>query len=252
MRRDRRRSYLTEFYLWMSFGGALGGMFTALIAPKIFSQIFEYPLLLALSMACRPGALKLPGDKEKKKDELIILWLIAAVGILAIMWLPTLAANYRMPVGEWGTTPLVVIFLAAILIGSVQFPPRQLVAALLIAVALIWLPSGANRGESQRSFFGVYRVHPSADGAYKILIHGTTLHGAQRLFDDDGKPVDDTTPTTYYYPAAPSARPSPSGARCSRRRARRAVTASSVWAPAPARATSARARRGGSSRSIRP
>ncbi len=28
--------YLTEFYLWMSFGGALGGMFTALVAPKLF------------------------------------------------------------------------------------------------------------------------------------------------------------------------------------------------------------------------
>ena len=84
--------YLTEFYLWMSFGGALGGMFTALIAPKIFSQIYEYPLLLALSMACRPGALEAAaGDKEKKKDELIVLWLIAAVGILAIMWLPTMA-----------------------------------------------------------------------------------------------------------------------------------------------------------------
>ena len=57
--------YLTEFYLWMSFGGALGGMFTALIAPKIFSEVYEYPLLLALSMACRPGALSLLGDKEK-------------------------------------------------------------------------------------------------------------------------------------------------------------------------------------------
>ena len=195
--------YLTEFYLWMSFGGALGGMFTALIAPKIFSQIYEYPLLLALSMACRPGALKLLGDKEKKKDELIVLWLIAAVGILAIMWLPTMAMNLRMQVGEWGTTPLVVMFLAAILIACVHFPPRQLVAALLIAVALAWLPSGANRGESQRSFFGVYRVHPSADGVYHILIHGTTLHGAQRFFDDNGQPVDDTTPTTYYYPQSP-------------------------------------------------
>jgi hypothetical protein len=195
--------YLTEFYLWMSLGGALGGMFTALVAPKIFSQIFEYPLLLALSMACRPGALDLPADKDKRKDELIILWLIAAAGILAIMWVPTLATSYRIGVGEWGTTILVVIMLSAILIGSVSEPPRQLVAALLIAVALIWLPSGANRGESQRSFFGVYRVHPSADGAYKILIHGTTLHGAQRVFDDEGKAVDDTVPTTYYYPASP-------------------------------------------------
>ena len=51
--------HLTEFYLWMSFGGALGGMFTALVAPRLFSEIYEYPLLLAASMACRPGALNL-------------------------------------------------------------------------------------------------------------------------------------------------------------------------------------------------
>src|SRR5581483_12016062 len=47
--------YLTEFYLWMSLGGALGGLAAALIAPRIFKEVFEYPLLLALSMACRPG-----------------------------------------------------------------------------------------------------------------------------------------------------------------------------------------------------
>src|SRR5690606_10789537 len=49
--------YLTEFYLWLSFGGVLGGLFAALIAPRLFSEVFEYPLLLALTMACRPGAL---------------------------------------------------------------------------------------------------------------------------------------------------------------------------------------------------
>ena len=53
-------AYLTEFYLWMSFGGALGGMFVALVAPKLFSEIYEYPLLLALSMACRPGTASSP------------------------------------------------------------------------------------------------------------------------------------------------------------------------------------------------
>ena len=49
-------AYLTEFYLWMSFGGALGGMFTALVAPRLFSEVYEYPLLLALSMACQIAA----------------------------------------------------------------------------------------------------------------------------------------------------------------------------------------------------
>jgi hypothetical protein len=145
----------------------------------------------------------LPGDKDKARDELVMLWLIAAVGVLAIIWLPAFAAYLRLPIGEWGATPLVVLALAAVLIASVNFPPRQLMAALLMCLALVWLPSGVNRGESQRSFFGVYRVHPSQDGAYKILIHGTTLHGAQRFLDDNGDPVDDTTPTTYYYPGSP-------------------------------------------------
>ena len=194
--------YLTEFYLWMSLGGALGGMFAALVAPKIFNQIYEYPILLALSMACRPGALNFSRD-NKSKDEIIILWLILAVGVLAIAWLPTLAANLRLPLGEFGTTPLVVMFLGAILLASVHYPPRQLVAAALMCAALIWLPSGVQRGELQRSFFGVYRVQTSADGAFHILIHGTTLHGAQRFRDDDGRPVDDTTPGTYYYPGSP-------------------------------------------------
>src|SRR5207244_5029016 len=33
---------LTEFYLWTSFGGVLGGAFPALIAPHIFTRIYEY------------------------------------------------------------------------------------------------------------------------------------------------------------------------------------------------------------------
>ena len=195
--------HLTEFYLWMSFGGALGGMFTALVAPNIFSQIYEYPLLLALSMAARPGALKLPADKEKRKDELVLLWLIAAAGLLVVWWLPTIAINNGFTMGQWGPTALVVLVLVALMLALVHYPPRQVVASLLVAFAICTLPSSANRGESQRSFFGVYRVHPSEDGYYHVLIHGTTLHGAQLVYNDEGKRADNTTPTTYYYPGSP-------------------------------------------------
>src|SRR5262249_9502828 len=41
-------SQLTEFYLWVALGGALGGIFVATIAPFIFSTVIEYPLLVAL------------------------------------------------------------------------------------------------------------------------------------------------------------------------------------------------------------
>jgi hypothetical protein len=196
--------YLTEFYLWMSVGGALGGLFTALVAPNIFSQIYEYPLLLALSMACRPNALNFAfGSKEKQKDELTVMWLIAAAGVLAIMWLPTLAANNGFTMGQWGTTALVVMVLGALLLVNVHSPQRQFLVAILMCAALVWLPSNVNRGEAQRSFFGVYRVQPSEDAEFRILMHGTTLHGAQRFWNENGDPVDDTTPATYYYPGSP-------------------------------------------------
>ena len=44
---------LTGFYLAIAAGGALGGLFTALIAPRIFSEFTEYPV--ALAVACALG-----------------------------------------------------------------------------------------------------------------------------------------------------------------------------------------------------
>src|SRR5262249_39212048 len=40
---------LTEFYLWMSVGGMLGGVFNALCAPVLFTGVVEYPVALVLA-----------------------------------------------------------------------------------------------------------------------------------------------------------------------------------------------------------
>ena len=40
-----------------------------------------------------------------------------------------------------------------------------------------------------RSFFGVHKVVDSDDGRFRVLLHGTTVHGAQRMRDDDGNPL---------------------------------------------------------------
>ena len=45
----RPRKYLTGFYVALSFGGMVGGLFAGLIAPFTFSWIAEYPILLALA-----------------------------------------------------------------------------------------------------------------------------------------------------------------------------------------------------------
>ncbi len=36
-RKRPETSHLTEFYLWMSFGGMLGGVFNALVSPVVFA-----------------------------------------------------------------------------------------------------------------------------------------------------------------------------------------------------------------------
>ena len=48
--------YLTGFYVALSFGGMVGGLFAGLIAPFTFSWVAEYPILLALAALCRPPA----------------------------------------------------------------------------------------------------------------------------------------------------------------------------------------------------
>ena len=55
--------YLTGFYVALSFGGMVGGLFAGLIAPYAFSWIAEYPILLALAALCRP-----PGGTSGFRD----------------------------------------------------------------------------------------------------------------------------------------------------------------------------------------
>jgi hypothetical protein len=203
--------HLTEFYLWMSAGGVLGGLFAALVAPKLFSEVFEYPLLLALSMACRPGALgfvrrddgRLAGPHSR---ELMIQWLIVAAGALLVFWLPWAAGRFELTFDDWGSAAVLAALFAAGMVVFAAHPPRQLILALMIVLAVTTLPSGVKRGDAQRSYFGVYRVSLSEDGEYNVLTHGTTLHGAQRVRDAEGNAVAETTPGTYYYPQSPMAR----------------------------------------------
>ena len=47
-------SRLTEFYLCLAIGGALGGTFNTIFAPMLFKSYIEYPAVLALSCVARP------------------------------------------------------------------------------------------------------------------------------------------------------------------------------------------------------
>lgn len=194
--------HLTEFYLWMSAGGVLGGLFAALIAPQIFPEVFEYPLLLALSFACRPGALDLRHESVRSLAALLALALCAAA---LIHWGPSLASEYQLDFRGWGSTAGIAAAFALVGLLAWRHPPHMLVAAMALYMAVVILPSGVHRGNAQRSYFGVYRVIQSADGQFNVLQHGTTLHGAQRIRNKRGDLVADIQPVTYYHAYGPMA-----------------------------------------------
>ena len=84
MVRDRPPTqYLTEFYMWMSFGGVLGGIFNALIAPAIFNSLAEYSL--AMVFACMLLPPLVPNEAEEPSNwgryaDLILVSLFVLVG----------------------------------------------------------------------------------------------------------------------------------------------------------------------------
>src|SRR5207248_611367 len=55
---------LTEFYLWLSAGGAVGGIFNTLVAPLLFVNPFEYPLAALSACLLLPDANGASGAAE--------------------------------------------------------------------------------------------------------------------------------------------------------------------------------------------
>jgi spermidine synthase len=194
---------LTEFYLWMSFGGVLGGIFAALVAPQLFNSIFEFPLLLVAGLLCRPGVAAAFSDRAERLDAglttlmmfAVLVALFAAIRLGAIP--PALAV---------GGAAFAVVGLALMTMVSLNKPAHLVGIATPMAIALVALPSPLSKGTAERSFFGVHRVSSTPEGDMRLLLHGTTVHGAERVRDADGKPVTAALPATYYYPGSPMAR----------------------------------------------
>ncbi|GMU06944.1 spermidine synthase [Corallococcus caeni] len=67
-RRRPAPRYLSAFYLWVSVGGVLGGVFVNLVAPALFNTYWEHPLALA---AC--CAVAFAGLMRRPKEETVVV-----------------------------------------------------------------------------------------------------------------------------------------------------------------------------------
>jgi spermidine synthase len=190
---------LTEFYLWMSLGGVLGGIFTGLLAPVIFESLLEYPLLLLLVLAVSSAATSISIDAWKRAGRTIGGFMIPIVGVFAVL----LAIGYANP------ETLAVLFFVMVL-GAAVVLVRYTGAVIPVgAAAVIAVYVGMHAvqdTETSRSFFGVFQVSESEDGRFRSLKHGTTIHGVQRIRNADGSPTSGRPePLSYYHDRAPMA-----------------------------------------------
>jgi len=172
----------------------LGGLFTALIAPLVFDWTWEHPLLILAAAALLPlgawsGLLgRAFAAPQTFRIAVIILLFVVFVGALQTR---TLVASDT----GWGVLAA-VLFVGMIAATSVLTARRWAYvgacAALIAALGALTQAQTSIAGNRSRSYFGIYTVRDSTDGI-RQLIHGTTLHGVQRL-DADGR----TAATTYY------------------------------------------------------
>lgn len=77
---------LTSFYLWLSVGGCLGGVFNALLAPLIFDRVIEYPLVLALAAAWMLRVFIKPNQAQDTRPSLRVKTVLLASAVIVGAW----------------------------------------------------------------------------------------------------------------------------------------------------------------------
>jgi SAM-dependent methyltransferase len=204
--------HLTRFYLLMSLGGVLGGLFNALLAPLIFTSTAEYPLVLVLAAFLIPRLRSADGPTARRTRWLDFL-LPAAVGLLCLEFFGVRyggrfpLANALLPEETSQRIADMVTDLARgtgfstynLTVILCYAPPIMLVYVLVdrplrfgLGVAAVFLvgalpaefdPATVYRG---RSFFGVLTIKGGLDPwgrdgepTSHRLFHGNILHGKQ-------------------------------------------------------------------------
>lgn len=180
-------AHLTTFYVTMSVGGALGGLFNSILAPLLFADLIEGTVTMSIALALVFRAtLNLTWESALRGGSLGIAIGGTLTGIAA--WL---GAETPMLLG------LMALGIALVALSRPGVPVFTMAASLSVALPA-WLASPDDRLFADRSFFGLHQVLEE-DGV-RLYSNGTTLHGAQRLADmNAARPV----PTTYYHPAGP-------------------------------------------------
>lgn len=163
--------HLTEFYFWLSFGGVLGGIFNALVAPMVFNSVAEYPLIVVA--AC----LLLPKREQTQTRSARYLDYLIPAGILVIALLSVLV--FHSFGKAWNVRALLALVVPIVFLARKRPLRFALSLAAIVLVGAIIGSISQNTLRAERNFFGVLRVVEDPSEKIHWLFHGSTNHGRQ-------------------------------------------------------------------------
>lgn len=167
--RPRNLKWLSTFYLLISFGGAMAGVFISLLVPLVFDNYYEFPLVLFLTLYV---CLRIVFNRQQK-------------------------LNTESSVDKKQKANKIS--------GKAILSDKLLkqISTVLIGASLVLLGTNTSnllQETSHRSYFGALKLSPAfwsspeEDSYYRnlALVHGRIFHGQQIFgYENSGK-------TTYY------------------------------------------------------
>jgi hypothetical protein len=189
-------AHLAQFYVWLSLGGVLGGIFNALVAPLVFKSVVEYPLTIVLICLLLPNLTQQPTALRERRLDFALPVLIFAL-TMGLAWF----ADHVAPVQMSGSVFVVALPL------FVSYPLRKrpvrfgLSLGAVILAAGLMTTVGGNIVHAERNFFGVLRVIDDPTRGVHSFLHGGTVHGRQRTAAERR-----CEPMSYYHPEGPLGR----------------------------------------------
>jgi SAM-dependent methyltransferase len=191
---------LTRFYLTLTAGGALGTALVSLVAPLIFNDIYEYPLLIVLGLV---ALVLIPGDEgpplprvspyRVRLARVALTQSFLRLGVFAVI------AGVLALVIDAKSTALASDIVTLLFFGGIvvflAFNARVLAVIAPVTLVILIVASWTSPLVRERTFFSVIEVRQE-DG-YRVEYSGTTLHGFQ--FED----AKGDEPSSYYSPAGP-------------------------------------------------
>ncbi len=180
--------HLTRFYLAMSLGGMLGGLFCAIIAPLVFDWAYEHPLLIIAAALLVPQVALVPWPERRHNLFTLAIPVLALVLSFAVE---------RFAFGYQETIGIILISLLVLVCIGRPVPFAMSLGALMLSYGGWTTLQQSMTDIRTRSYFGIYQVNTYTDDQGRPvqtqLTHGTTLHGVQNML-----PGTENVPTSYY------------------------------------------------------